>query len=130
MLATKKERYYQKLKDQLLKINILSSNLMENAKYLKQQNETKYLRQITVIQDYLLTKMKEGDYVAYSLYRIAHEDECSHITELNDTTKIRDFLHTHTDLVNQSDNPFFDPKVIYFAEILGSHSELWGHEDA
>ncbi len=129
MLATKEERYYQKLKDKLLKINILSSSLLQNAQYLKQSDEKLYLKQITLLQDYLLTKMKEGDYVAYALYRTAHEDELKHINELNDTDKIREFLHTHTDLVNRSNNSFFDSKVIYYAEVLGAQDHLEEHND-
>jgi len=72
--------------------------------------------------------MKNGDGVAYSLYRVAHEDEIAKIEELNNFSKIKIYLQSHTDLKRPSDDPFFDPKVIYFAEVLGSHGELWSND--
>ncbi len=36
---------------------------------------------------------------------------------------INKFLSLHTDLHPVGDNEFFDPKVVYFAEVLGGDSE-------
>jgi len=124
------EHLYQKLRVQLFQANYFSSNLVEKAKNLKHQDPESYLEKIESIKGYLLSKMKERDNVAYSLYRVAHEEELSQIDELNNFDKIKTFLQTHTSLPNLSNNPFFDPKVVYFAEVLGSHEELWIQEDA
>ncbi len=128
MLADK-EHYFQKLKDKLLKIDTTSSNPMQNAKYLKQQNEQLYLKQISAIQDLLLRKMQEGDYIAYSLYKMAHEDQLNELPELKDWDQMEAFLASHPEPKDSSNNvEFYNPEIRYFASVLGAHEELWGHD--
>ena len=73
--------------------------------------------------------MKEGDGIAYALYRAAHQDELSKIGELNDFSKIKTYLLSHKDLKSPTNDSFFDPKVVYFAEVLGAHDVLWEHDN-
>jgi hypothetical protein len=124
-MSKAKEHVYNKLREKLLEANYFSSNLIEKAKTLKQMDEKKLTKQIDEIGDYLLQKMKGGDGVAYSLYYVFHEDVLKNIDELNDFSKVKSYLQDHADLQNPNNEPYFDPKVVYFAEILGTHDELW-----
>lgn len=116
------EKFYTKLKDELLSASYFSSNLIQKARAAK-EGDKKYVDKVDAIQDYLLQKMKEGDGVAYALLYAAHEDKLSKIDELHSFDKISKYLSTHTDVQSISDNSFFDPKVVYFAEVLGGASE-------
>lgn len=127
-MSKAKEHFYNKLKESLLQIDYYSSDLSEKAKYLKQQEEKTFVKKVEGIRDYLLEKMKVGDGIAYALYRVVHEDELSKISELNDFSKIKDFILAHLDLKSPTNDSYFDPKVVYFAEVLGTHSELWSNE--
>ena len=117
------EKIYNKLKADLLDAGYLNNNLIIGAKFLKNEDE-KYLEKVNAIQDYLFQKIKEGDGVAYALKYVAEEDVLSKVSDLHDFDKIANYLLTHTDL--QSDNnDFFDPKIVYFAEVLGEIHESY-----
>jgi hypothetical protein len=123
MHETAQEHFYNKLKEKLLATDLLSSSLIVKASYLKQQDEANYIRKVDTIKQYLFDKMKEGDGIAYAIYHAAHAEELAHISELNNFHNIRDFLSNH-EIHYPDDNPYFDPKVVYYAEVLGLHDEL------
>ncbi|WP_106874171.1 hypothetical protein [Candidatus Phycorickettsia trachydisci] len=127
MLAAK-GRYYRKLHDKVLKIDILSSTPILNAKLLKQQDEKLYLRQIEEIKDYLSSQINKGDGVAWALYYVAHEEKLKQIPELSDRNRIKDFLETHTDRPNSDDIKYFSPQAIYYAEVLGLEKGIEEHK--
>jgi hypothetical protein len=127
-MSKAKEHVYSKLREKLLEANYFSSSLIEKAKTLKQVDEIKFIKQVDEIKDFLLQKMKEGDGVAYSLYYVSHEDVLKKIDELSNFSKVKSYLQDHTDLQSPNDEPYFDPKVVYFAEVLGMHGELWTHD--
>ena len=88
------------------------------AKFLRETDE-KYADKVEAIEKYILQKIKEGDGIAYALLYVAHENELSKIDALHNFDKISEYLLAHTDLQSTDDNAFFDPKVVYFAEVLG-----------
>jgi hypothetical protein len=119
------DKIYNKLKTTLLEVGYLNNNLIIAAKFLKKV-DTKYMDKIEVITNYLFQKIKEGDGIAYALIYVAQEDKLSKLNELHNFDKISDYLLEHTDLQSTNDNEFFDPKVVYFAEILGTGAENEG----
>ena len=127
-VKTPTEHYYNKLREELLASNYFSSSFIAKARSLKQQDEEKYLKKIHEIEDYLFDRMKDGDMIAYALFRAAHEEKIARIQELNDFNRMKSYLQTHRDSDSHNNDPYFDPKVTYFAEILGSHDELWSAE--
>lgn len=116
------EHFYNKLKEKLLATNLLSSNLIVKASYLKQQEGDNYIKKVNTIKSYLLDKIKQGDGVAYAIYYSAHSKELEHVSRLNDFPSMRDFLLSH-EVHNPDNNPYFDPKVLYYAVVLGSLEE-------
>ena len=112
------EKIYNKLKTELLDVGYLNNNLIKAAKFLRETDE-KYADKVEAIEKYILQKIKEGDGIAYALLYVAHENELSKIDALHNFDKISEYLLAHTDLQSTDDNAFFDPKVVYFAEVLG-----------
>lgn len=122
-----KGRSYRKLHDKVLNIDILSSNPIPNAKKLKQQDEKVYLRGIEEIKDYLFSQIKKGDYVAWSLYYVAYQEELDKIPELSDWRKTKLFLETHKSCPSLEEVQFYSPEVRYYAEVLGSQEHVEEH---
>lgn len=116
------EKIYNKLKTELLDVGYLNNNLIKAAKLLR-ETDKKYAEKVEAVEKYLLQKIKEGDGIAYALVYAAHENELSKIDALHNFDKISEYLLTHTDLQSTDDNSFFDPKVVYFSEILGGVDE-------
>lgn len=127
MPKTAQEHFYNKLKDKLLATDLFSSSLIVKASYLKQQDGANYVKKVDTVKQCLLNKMREGDGIAYAIYHAAHSEELEHIKELHDLHAVRDFLLSH-EIHSPNDNPYFDPRVVYYAEVLGSHGELWAED--
>jgi hypothetical protein len=118
------KKVYDKLKNNLLEVGYLNNNLIYAAKLLKQANEKDYVTKIKDIHEFLNKKMHEGDGVAYALVYAANEETFSKNEALKSFKEINKFLFSHTDLCSLDGNEFFDPKVVYFAEVLGDDYEV------
>jgi hypothetical protein len=116
------EKIYNKLKTELLDTGYLNNNLIKVAKLLR-ETDKKYTEKVEAVEKYLFQKIKEGDSIAYALVYAAHENKLSKIDALHNFDKISEYLLTHTDLQSADGDSFFDPKVVYFAEVLGGLDE-------
>lgn len=126
----KEKHLYENLKEKLLKAKVLSSNLTEKAKIVKEE-DSRYDREIEAINDYLLQQMNQGDSIAYALYRTATSNE-NKVIDIEKNLYGENYIKFFKTLENykiQSPDQFFDFNVVYIANQLAGESPDFNDSD-
>ena len=69
---------YESLKNQLINSNYSSSSLIQKAKFLRTHTYCYDLKIFEII-DYLIDKIKNGDYISYALIYASYEEKMKDI---------------------------------------------------